>query len=106
MRQIHRALACATLAAGLAIARQTPVAQGRSNSDSAIEKLSKQGEAYRQDNKIDDAIAVYKKGVALKPAWDEGWWYLGTLYYDLDQYSEGRDAFKHLTLIKPQVAAG
>jgi tetratricopeptide (TPR) repeat protein len=106
MRQFHRALAGAIVVTGLIWAQQAPVAKEHTNSDAAIEKLSKQGDAYRQENKIDDAIALYKKGVALKPSWDEGWWYLGTLYYDLDQYSEGRDAFKHLALIKPQVAAG
>lgn len=97
MRQFHRALAFILLAASLASAWQAP--------DPVISKFSKEGEALRQQNKIDDAIAVYKKGVALRPSWDEGWWYLGTLYYDLDQYPAGRDAFKHLTLIKPQVAA-
>lgn len=60
----------------------------------------------RKENKVDEAIAVYKRGVALKPSWDEGWWFLGTLYYDLDQYPSGRDAFRHLTLIKPESAAG
>ena len=90
-----KAVLCALLTAAFCLA-QTP----------ALEKLSKEGETDRQNNKIDEAIAVYKKGVALKPSWDEGWWYLGTLYYDLDQYTEGRDAFKHLTLIKPEVAAG
>jgi tetratricopeptide (TPR) repeat protein len=72
----------------------------------ALERIAKQAEAARSANHIDEAIAAYKKGVALKPSWDEGWWYLGTLYYDLDQYAEGRDAFKHLTLIKPDVAIG
>ena len=92
------------LAAGLCVGQQAPPV--RQHSDAAMEKLSQEGESDRQKNKIDDAIAVYKKGVALKPSWDEGWWYLGTLYYDLDQYTEGRDAFKHLTAIKPDVAVG
>jgi tetratricopeptide (TPR) repeat protein len=72
--------------------------------DSALEKISKEAEAARNGNRVDDAIALYKKGISLRPSWDEGWWYLGTLYYDLDNYEQGRDSFKHLTLIKPDVA--
>jgi tetratricopeptide (TPR) repeat protein len=94
-------LVCACFSIGQGFSQKT-----LAGSDAAIEKLSKQGEEDRQNNHIDDAIAVYKKGVALKPSWDEGWWYLGTLYYDLDEYADGRDAFKHLTLIKPDVAVG
>jgi tetratricopeptide (TPR) repeat protein len=101
MKFVCCAFVCAALSIGLAWAQKAPA-----GSDALIEKLSKQGEEDRQNNHIDDAIAVYKKGVALKPSWDEGWWYLGTLYYDLDQYAEGRDAFKHLTVIKPEVAVG
>ncbi len=69
-----------------------------------LDRLSKEADAARTGNRIDDAIALYKKGVALHPSWDEGWWYLGTLYYDLDDYAHGRDAFRHLTSIKPEVA--
>ncbi len=73
---------------------------------SSLEKISKEAEADRDANRIDEAIALYKKGISIKPSWEEGWWYLGTLYYDLDNYPQGRDAFKHLTLIKPDVAVG
>ncbi len=104
MKLGYLVLASLAFLAGVAPGGQAGVKAG--SVDATLQKLSKQGEDDRQSNKIDDAIAVYKKGVALKPNWDEGWWYLGTLYYDLDQYADGRDAFKHLTVIKPEVAAG
>jgi tetratricopeptide (TPR) repeat protein len=69
-----------------------------------IERIQKQAEAARAAKRVDEAIQLYKKGVALKPAWDEGWWELGTLYYELDSFDEGRGAFRHLTVIKPEVA--
>lgn len=74
------------------------------SADAALERISKEAEAARNGNRVDEAIALYKKGIALRPSWQEGWWYLGTLYYDLDNYEQGRDAFKHLTLINPDVA--
>ena len=71
---------------------------------SALDRIQKQAEAARADHRVDEAIALYKKGVALKPSWDEGWWSIGTLNYDLDHFEEARDAFRHLTAIKPEVA--
>ena len=70
-----------------------------------IARIQKQAEAARKENHVDAAIALYKKGVALKPAWEEGWWALGTLEYGLDQFAEARDAFRHLTAIQPTAGA-
>ncbi len=70
-----------------------------------IARIQKQAEAARKENHIDAAIALYKKGVAIKPAWEEGWWGLGTLYYGLDQFTDARDAFRHLTAIQPSAGA-
>lgn len=71
---------------------------------SSFEKLSTEAGTAREANRVDDAINLYVKALALRPAWDEGWWYLGTLYYGLDRYVDGRNAFRHLTLLKPDVA--
>jgi predicted Zn-dependent protease len=72
--------------------------------DKAFTDASRIATEARTANLIDDAIAAYKKAVALKPAWAEGWWYLGTLYYDADRYQEGRDAFRRLIVIDPKLA--
>lgn len=39
---------------------------------------------------------LYKKALNLNSSWEEGWWFLGTLYYDGDQYTAGRDAFQRV----------
>lgn len=71
---------------------------------SSFERLAKEAQTARDANHIDEAIALYKKGVALKPSWDEGWWFLGTLFYDQDDYPHGRDAFRHVTQLKSDAA--
>ena len=43
--------------------------------------------------------------MTLKPDWLEGWWSLGTLYYDDDRYTEGRDALRRFTHLEPKVGA-
>lgn len=83
-----------------------PVPKASPSPSATLTRLSKEGETARQANRIDDAIAIYKKGITLRPDWDEGWWYLGSLYYNLDRYQEARDAFRHLTAEKPNAAVG
>ena len=68
-----------------------------------LERIARQADAARQAGNSDQAIALFKKGVALKPSWEEGWWGLGSLYYDLDNYPQGRDAFRRLAGLNPKV---
>jgi tetratricopeptide (TPR) repeat protein len=75
-----------------------------STSPGTFDALSKQAEVARRDNNTQSAIELYSRAIKLKPGWSEGWWYLGTLYYDSDQYPQGRDAFRKLTLLEPKLA--
>jgi tetratricopeptide (TPR) repeat protein len=43
--------------------------------------------------------------VALRPVWAEGWWFLGTLYYDHDKYAEAAQAFKQTAQIQQKAGA-
>lgn len=70
-----------------------------------LQRLQQQAEAARKANRIDEAIALYKKGVAMQPSWEEGWWSLGTMNYGLDRFPEARDAFGHLAAIEPNAGA-
>jgi predicted Zn-dependent protease len=70
-----------------------------------LEKIKKEAAAARDANKSADAIRLYKEAVQLKPDWLEGWWSLGTLYYDDDRYPEGRDALRRFTHLEPKVGA-
>lgn len=55
----------------------------------------------REANAADEAIRWYRRGVRMRPRWDEGWWYLATLLYDRDRYAESRDAFTRFLRLKP-----
>jgi tetratricopeptide (TPR) repeat protein len=61
--------------------------------------------AARDADKIEQAIGLYRQGVTLRPAWAEGWWFLGTLYYDHDNYAEAAKAFKQAAQIQQKVGA-
>jgi tetratricopeptide (TPR) repeat protein len=86
------------------LAQQPAAPKPAATTAQSIDRIEKQAQAARAANNVDEAIALYKKGVALKPNWDEGWWSIGTLNYEQDRFPEARDAFRRLAAIKPDVA--
>lgn len=50
---------------------------------------------------MDDAIALYRKALALKPGWPDGWWALGTIHYDRNEYKQAAMAFRRGSLLQP-----
>jgi tetratricopeptide (TPR) repeat protein len=86
------------------LAQQPAAPKPAATTAQSIDRIEKQAQAARAANNVDEAIALYKKGIALKPNWDEGWWSIGTLNYEQDRFPEARDAFRRLAAIKPDVA--
>jgi Flp pilus assembly protein TadD len=79
-------------------ARQTTKSDDFANAAKAAENA-------RESGRRPEAIELYKKSVALRPDWAEGWWYLGTLQYDADQFRAAIPAFQQLTKLMPELAA-
>src|SRR5580704_10541741 len=71
-----------------------------------FEELAAQATAAREANKTAQAIELYLQALHLKPGWKEGWWFLGTLAYDGDQYKTGVDAFGEFVKLEDNAAAG
>lgn len=67
----------------------------------SFEQLSKEADAARQAERLNDAIALYRAGVQLRPAWGDGWWALGTLLYDQDRFAEAESSFRRFVAITP-----
>jgi cytochrome c-type biogenesis protein CcmH/NrfG len=66
--------------------------------------IAAQAEAARDADRVEEAIPLYRKALAARPAWAEGWWSLGTLLYDRDDYSEAAAAFAKATAVNPKAA--
>jgi len=102
-------LIAALLPAHVAVAqtKSTPMgnAAGAAKT-SGFEALVKKAETAREADHTDEAISLYKQVVRMRPGFAEGWWYLGMLHYETDQYPDGRAAFRHLTGLKPEMALG
>jgi len=74
---------------------QTPAAP-------AFEDVKKQATDAREANRLDDAVALYREALKLRPSWKEGTWYLGTSLYGQKHYADARDAFRHLAILDPE----
>src|ERR1019366_2031778 len=62
----------------------------------AFNRVSGAATKARTQNRIEDAIGLYRQGVKLRPTWAEGWWFLGELLYDQNKYPEARDSLRRL----------
>jgi len=72
----------------------------------AFDRVSKEATEARAQNRIQDAIGLYRQAVKLRPTWAEGWWFLGELLYDQDQYPEARDALRRLVSLDHKTGPG
>ncbi|MGA2588667.1 MAG: tetratricopeptide repeat protein [Bryobacteraceae bacterium] len=81
------------LVATLSAWAQTPAPEN-------FDDLARSAEAVLDSNPA-QAAALYKKALDLRPAWPEGWFYLGGALYRLARYAEALDAFQKGTALSP-----
>lgn len=72
----------------------------------AFDRASRAATDARTQNRIEDAIGLYRQAVKLRPSWTEGWWFLGELLYDQNQYPEARDALRRLIALDQTTGPG
>ncbi len=69
----------------------------------SFQTLAEAATAAREAGKPEQAIQGYTRAVTLRPDWAEGWWYLGTMQYDRDHYSEAIPPLKKLVQLSPDL---
>src|ERR1700693_4597819 len=67
-----------------------------------FDSLSSSATAAREAGHPADAIPLYQRALQLRPDWVEGWWYLGTVLYDADQFRDAIPAFQKVANLAPQ----
>jgi tetratricopeptide (TPR) repeat protein len=68
-----------------------------SPSKRSFDDVVRQAETARNADHLEDAIALYREGIRLQPSWNEGWWWLGNLFYEQDRFPEAKDAITQFT---------
>jgi tetratricopeptide (TPR) repeat protein len=71
-----------------------------------FEQLAAAAAHAREGSRDDAAIQMYQQALALKPDWDEGLWYLGTLLYEKDDYREAREALRRFVALDSKAGYG
>jgi len=82
------------------------LSQATAQGPPSFEELAKWAAAAREAGKTEEAIQDYKRALEIRPDWSEGWWYLGTMEYDMDRYLEAIPAFQKLVQLSPGTPMG
>ena len=77
-------------------------AQPPSTGAASFASLSAKADAARDAGRLDEAAALYRQALAKRPAWQEGWWSLGTILYDQDSYASAARAFRRVLAGDPK----
>jgi tetratricopeptide (TPR) repeat protein len=96
------ALRYAVLLAVLLFLTTTPSLSQTKTSSESFDAIAQQAAAARDSDRLDEAVALYKKGLALQPKWAEGWWSLGTIEYDRNNYRSAASEFRQLLPLAPK----
>lgn len=100
--RIARSCLLALAAFGLTMSHATGQSQ---QTQPSFADLQRAAAAEADDGKTTDAIRDTKRALKLQPSWKEGWWNLGTLQYEANQYQEAARSFEKVTGYAPKMGA-
>ncbi len=66
-----------------------------------IDHMLQAAEKARDENRVDEAIRLYKRALAEEPESEQALWYLGTLFYEKEQDEQAREALRQFVTIRP-----
>ena len=71
------------------------------HSNDTFSQLSAKAKTASEENRLEEAAALYARALALRPRWKEGWWSLATIEYDQDHYAKAAQDFEKLIAVDP-----
>ncbi len=69
-----------------------------------FDEIAAQAAKAREADKLEQAVALYRQAVQLRPGWAEGWWYLGTLAYDRKEFRGAAASLSKVVALAPKDA--
>jgi len=79
--------------------------QGQTTPQS-FQDLSTQAQQAYEANHFQEAAQLFTRALKLQPDWTEGWWALGMIHYQLDEYPACRDALSQMVQLDASAAPG
>ncbi len=92
----------AVLTSGLAA--QVPAA-AHPASQPELQAIQKRAEALVEAHHLGQATELLGATLRRQPGWRDGWWQLGSLEYDANDYFNAQDAFARLSVLDPKSGA-
>jgi tetratricopeptide (TPR) repeat protein len=71
----------------------------------AIDATITKADAARDAGEFEEAVELYRKALAARPRWVEGWWNLGTTLYEIEEWAEAKKAFDRLLRLEKEHGA-
>jgi tetratricopeptide (TPR) repeat protein len=99
-RLLYGAIAC--IACGMLTHAQVASSRSPAAKTKDAQSLIVEANTARDAQQLDIAIPLYQQALALQPGWTEGWWSLGTIYYDADNYADAANAFRRVVALDPR----
>jgi tetratricopeptide (TPR) repeat protein len=70
----------------------------------SFETIAREADRARQGDRLSDALNLYSEGLRLRPSWVDGWWWLGSILYEQDRFSEAQAPFKRFIALSTKPA--
>ena len=99
------AFLCLPALAGSQAQKPKPATQKPAATSAEFDRLLTSATEARQNEQWPEAIDLYGRLLKLKPDFVEGYWYLGTAYYTVENFSRCRDAFTRVAKLAPKNGA-
>jgi tetratricopeptide (TPR) repeat protein len=75
--------------------------QERTRAPQPFDRVAAQADQARDANDLEQALVLYRRALGTRPGWAEGWWSLGTILYERDNYAEAAQAFERVVSLRP-----
>jgi tetratricopeptide (TPR) repeat protein len=72
----------------------------------ALDQMVHQADAARASGNPAEALRLYEKVLRSRPDWAEGWWYVGTIHYDANEFTQAIPALQKLLKLEPKLGPG
>jgi len=82
--------------------KKPPATHQQSTPD--FDDIAKRADAAWKAKRLEDAVALYRKALEIRPTWQDGWGYLASCLYQLGRFSQARDAYRQTTILTPDNA--
>lgn len=75
-------------------------------SAATLDELAKKAGVARASGNAPEALRLYQQVLKSRPNWTEGWWYVGMIHYDSDEFATAIPALEKVVKLEPRIGSG